>query len=85
MNKTERLIQCSACENDIAREAPNCPKCGNPNAAHVDKKNKEGAVALILGLGVAWLGLSGGYFIFPMDTIVFAGVMIVYAIIRFAR
>jgi len=41
MNKTERLIQCSACENDIAREAPNCPKCDNPNAAHVDKKTKK--------------------------------------------
>lgn len=47
----EKMIQCGACQAEIAISAKNCPKCGGKNKKYgLMKKRIIGGILLLIGI-----------------------------------
>ena len=82
------LIECSDCHSQFSDAAAACPKCGRPNAPGKKSPNLNGAatLAVLLGIGSCWLWFGERlYLIFPADTLIFGGVLLLYGVILFAK
>ena len=79
------LIKCAACANEVSDNAASCPKCGHPIATAKPRSSRQATLAVLLGIGACWLWFGAHlYFIFPMDSAIFGGVLLAYGVIKFA-
>lgn len=79
------LIKCADCGIDVSDSANACPKCGKPTKV---RKNRTGEAVLstLLGLGGCWMWFgSRGYLMFPYDTAIIGGVLLLNGIALFAK
>jgi len=71
------LVKCAVCANEVSDNAASCPKCGHPIATAKPRSSGHATLAVLLGIGACWLWFGAHlYFIFPMDSAIFGGVLL---------
>lgn len=76
-------IKCKHCHSMLtAPQGGDATRAAKPKANHT----LEATIAVLLGIGSLWLWFGPHmYFLFPVDSAIFGGVLLLYGVIRFCQ